>query len=51
VAFFVSDFAKLRTRNEKCNILVLECLGPIEFSIVMIMTPKPIVKLGFDIMP
>ncbi len=49
MAFFVLNWAKRRTRNEACNILVLKCLGPVEFNRVMIVTPKPITKLGFDL--
>ncbi len=53
MVLFVSDLAKLRTRNEACNVLVLKCLGPVESNRVLIMAPKPIVKLGFGfgIMP
>ncbi len=49
MVFFVLDLAKLITRNEVCNILVLECLGLVESSRVMIMTPRPIAKLRFDL--
>jgi hypothetical protein len=53
VMFFVLDFARLGTRSEACNILVLECIGCVEPSRVVIMTPKPIAKLkfGLGIMP
>lgn len=47
MVLFVSDLAKLRTRNETCNVLVLECLGHVEFNRVLIMALKLIVKLGF----
>ncbi len=49
MALFVSNLAKLRTRSEACNILVLKCLGLVEFSRVVIVTPKPMAKLGFDL--
>jgi len=49
VAFFVSDLAKLQTRSEACDILVLDYLSPIESNRVMIMTPKPTMKLGFTL--
>jgi hypothetical protein len=51
--FLVSDLAKLITRNETCNILVLKCLGLVESSRVVIVTPMLIAKLGFglSIMP
>jgi hypothetical protein len=49
VVFFVSNLAKLRTRSEARNILVLKCLSLVEFSKVVIVTPKPIAKLGFDL--
>jgi hypothetical protein len=52
VVFFVPYLAKLRIRNEACNILVLESLG-IESNTVVIVTPGPIAKLefGLGIMP
>jgi hypothetical protein len=37
VEFLVLDLAKLK-RSEVCTILVLKCLGPIEYDRVMIMT-------------
>ncbi len=51
--FFVPYLTKLKTKSETCNILVLECLGLIEFSRIMIVTPMPIMKLrfGLGIMP
>jgi hypothetical protein len=51
--FFVPYLAKLRTRNEPWNILVLECLGIIESNRVVIVTHGPIAKLefGLGIMP
>ncbi len=53
MAFFVLDLAKLKTRSETCNILVLLCLGAVEFSRIVIVTPMPIMKLrfGLGIMP
>jgi hypothetical protein len=53
MVLFVSSLTRLRTRSETCNILVLGCLGCVEPNRIMIMTPKPIVKLGFGfgIMP
>jgi hypothetical protein len=53
VAFLDPDLAKLRIRNEACNILVLECLGLVESSKVVIVTPRPTTKLrfGLGIMP
>jgi hypothetical protein len=47
--FLVLDLVKLRTRNEYCNIFILECLGFVESNIIMILTPRPIVKLGFGL--
>ncbi len=49
MVFFVFDLAKLRIRNEVCNIVILKCLGPIVYGRVMIVTPKPITKLGFGL--
>jgi hypothetical protein len=53
VAFLVSDLAKQTITSEARNILVLECLGLVESSKVVIMTPKPIaeLKFGLGIMP
>ncbi len=53
MVFVVLDLAKLKTRSEAFNILVLKCLGLVEYGRVMIVTPKPIIKLGFGsgIMP
>ncbi len=44
---FVLDPGRLGTSSEACNILVLECLGRVKPSGVMIMTPKLITKLRF----
>jgi hypothetical protein len=49
VAFLVPNLAKLKTRNEACNILVLKCLGLVEFNRVVIVTPKLITKIGFGL--
>ncbi len=49
MVFLVLDLVKQRTRSETCNILVLKCLGPIESSKIVIMTPMPITKLGFSL--
>jgi hypothetical protein len=51
--FIIPDFAKLKTRNEVCNILVLECLGLVASNRIMIVTLRPIAKLrfGLGIMP
>ncbi len=49
MAFFVSYLAKLRTRSETCNILVLDYLSIVESNRVVIMTPMPISKLEFDL--
>ncbi len=53
MVFFVPYITKLKTRNEACNILVLECLGIVEYDRVVIVTPRPIAKLefGLGIMP
>jgi hypothetical protein len=42
--FFVPCFVKLRIKSKTCNILVLKCLGLVEFNIIMIMTPMSIAK-------
>jgi hypothetical protein len=47
--FLVLNLVKLRTRNEYYNIFALEYLGFVESNIVMIVTPMPIVKLGFGL--
>jgi hypothetical protein len=47
--FIVSNLVKLKTKSKTCNILVLECLGLVEFNRIMIMTPMPIAKLGFGL--
>ncbi len=53
MALLISSFTRLGTRSETCNILVLRCFGHVEPNRVVIMTLKPIMKLGFDfsIMP
>jgi len=48
VALLISSFIRLGTRSESCNILVLRCLGHVEPNRVVIVTPKPIMKLGFS---
>jgi hypothetical protein len=45
MVFLVLDLAKLKTKSKACNILVLKCLGHVEFNRVMIMTPESITKL------
>jgi len=52
VVLLISSFTRLGTRSETCNILVLGCFGHVEPNRVMIVTPKPIIKLrfGFSIM-
>jgi hypothetical protein len=42
--FFVPYFVKLRIKSKTCNILVLKCLGLVEFNRIMIMTPMFIAK-------
>jgi hypothetical protein len=32
-----------------CNILVIKCIGGVEFSRITVMTFKTIVKLGFNV--
>ncbi len=49
MVFFVLDLAKLKTRSEACNILVLKCLSLVEYGRIMIVTPKPIIKLEFGL--
>lgn len=49
MAFFLSDLVKLETKRKACNILILKCLGYAESNRVMIMTPRPIAKLGFGL--
>jgi hypothetical protein len=49
VAFLVSNLAKLKAKNVTCNIFILKCLSLIEFNRVMIVTPKPITKIGFGL--
>ncbi len=39
--------SRLKTKSETCNILVLECFGRVKPNRIVIMTPKPIAKLGF----
>ncbi len=53
MAILILSFTRLGTRSETCNILVLKCLGHVEPNSVMIVSPKPIMKLGFgfSIMP
>jgi hypothetical protein len=53
VALLITNFTRLGTRSETCNILVLRCLGHVERNRVVIVTCKPIMKLGFgfSIMP
>jgi hypothetical protein len=43
----------LFSRNKTCNILELKCFGHVEPSRIVIVTPNPIMKLGFSfsIMP
>ncbi len=47
VALLVVGPTRLETRSEACNILVLGCFGHVEPNRIMIVTPKPITKLGF----
>ncbi len=49
MTFLVLDLEKLITRNENCNILVFECLGCVEPRKIVIVTSKPITKLGLGL--
>ncbi len=53
MALLVVGLARLGTNSEACNVLVFGCFGRVEPNRIVIMTPKPIAKLGFDfgIMP
>jgi hypothetical protein len=47
MALLVSSPTRLGTMNEASNILVLRCFGHVELSRIVIVTLKPIAKLGF----
>ncbi len=53
MALLVSSPIGLGTKSEASNILALSCLGHVELSRIMIITLRPIAKLGFGfgIMP
>ncbi len=47
MVLLVSGLIGLGAKSEACNILVSRCFGHVEPSIVVIITPKFIAKLGF----